>query len=376
MSNKNSKTYQVIGLMSGSSLDGLDIAFCELKITDSNSNIDWTLIKAETIPYPEKWQNRLINLPKQDGFIFAQTHTYFGHFLGELVNQFISKHQIDPDFIASHGHTIFHHPDKRLTVQIGDGAALAATTGYPVINGFRTQDIAINGEGTPIAPAADRYLLKGFDFYLNIGGIANITCDTGSKYIAFDTGPANQILNSLAQLLGHEFDEDGKFAAKGQLLPDLLSQIDQVEYFQQAYPKSLDNQWIRQNVLPLYLSYEASIEDKLHTACVQLARQTALSIQQILQKENINKNSYNMLVSGGGALNQFLMTCFEKYCKDITSMTIEIPNKEIILFKEAILMALMGVLRIENKPNCFASVTGANWDTIGGAVHQGKKKMI
>ena len=182
MSNKNSKTYQVIGLMSGSSLDGLDIAFCELKITDSNSNIDWTLIKAETIPYPEKWQNRLINLPKQDGFIFAQTHTYFGHFLGELVNQFISKHQIDPDFIASHGHTIFHHPDKRLTVQIGDGAALAATTGYPVINGFRTQDIAINGEGTPIAPAADRYLLKGFDFYLNIGGIANITCDTCLLY--------------------------------------------------------------------------------------------------------------------------------------------------------------------------------------------------
>lgn len=376
MSSDQTKTYQVIGLMSGSSLDGLDIAFCELTIHPSNANIDWKLIRADTIPYPEKWQNRLANLPDQDGFVFAQTNTYFGHYLGELVNQFIDKYQIDPDFIASHGHTIFHHPAKRLTVQIGDGAALAAITGYPVINDFRTHDIAINGEGTPIAPAADRYLLKGYDFYLNIGGIANITCDTTSKYIAFDTGPANQILNSLAQLVGQEYDEDGKLAKQGKLLPELLNSIDQINYFQQSYPKSLDNQWIRQNILPLYLSYEGSIEDKLHTACIQLAKQTALAIERILQKEKINKPTYKMIISGGGALNKFLVNSLEEYCQKSASISIEIPSQEIILFKEAILMALMGVLRVENKANCFASVTGAKWDTIGGAVFQGKKKFI
>ena len=173
------KQYSVLGLMSGSSLDGLDIAWCRFDLAEpgaSNNPIeDWELLLAETLPFSETWVNRLSNLPEQSALTFAKTDTYFGHYMAELVNGFLARHQIEPDFIASHGHTVFHYPEKLMTSQIGDGAALAALTGYPVVSDFRTQDVALHGEGTPIAPAADRYLLDGYDFYMNIGGIANIT---------------------------------------------------------------------------------------------------------------------------------------------------------------------------------------------------------
>jgi len=173
------KKYKVIGLMSGSSLDGVDIAYCHFQVERKEGGIivhDWSLQVAETIAFPERWYNRLYNLPTQNALIFAKTHTYFGHFLGECVLDFVKNHQVQPDLIASHGHTVFHEPHNRMTIQIGDGAALAATTGYTVVNNFRNQDVAINGEGAPVAPIADKYLFAGHDFYLNLGGIANISC--------------------------------------------------------------------------------------------------------------------------------------------------------------------------------------------------------
>lgn len=369
------KKHKVLGLMSGSSLDGLDIAFCEIT-WDGYSVGNWQLIVAETLTFSEKWTSRLFNLPVQNALTFAQTNVYFGHYLGELVNRFIKMHQVEPDFIASHGHTIYHYPDRRITVQIGDGAALAATTGYPVICDFRTQDIAIDGEGAPIAPIADKLLFQGYDFYLNLGGIANITCAMPQKYVAFDIGAANQVLNILAHELELPYDDNGAIAATGQVHTELLQAVHQVPYFQKKYPKTLDNQWVAQHIFPLYLNLDIPTADKLKTACEQLAEQVALSIQMIIQNEDLQQDSYKLLATGGGVFNTFLMQCIQEHCKKVGHIEILIPSDEVIQFKEAILMGLMGVLRVENQVNCLSSVTGARRDTIGGAIYQGWKKQI
>ncbi len=375
----NIKTYQVIGLMSGSSLDGLDIAYCSFTLSENKNalaDISWKLIKAETIPFSDMWVSRLANLPTQNALAFSKTHTYFGHYMAELVNDFLQKHQVEPDFIASHGHTIFHYPEKLMTMQIGDGAALAAKTGYPVICDFRTHDIALEGEGTPIAPAADRYLFKEYDFLLNIGGIANITLNNPKGPTAFDIGPANQVFNMLAQQANQAFDKDGLLAAAGTLDQSLLHLLNQNDYFDTEPPKSLDNQWIQTEVFPVYRNHSASINDQLHTASQQLAEQTAKAIDYLILKEGLNKADYKLLATGGGALNQFLIKCMEEKVNERYSIKIEVPHLNIVLYKEAILMGLMGVLRVENIANCFSSVTGASRDTVGGAIYQGWKRRV
>lgn len=363
------KTYQALGLMSGSSLDGLDVVHCLMEISREPVAVSWKLLAGETLPFSDLWTRRLANLPQQSAMSFAQTNVYFSYYMAELVNDFIRRHNLKPDFIASHGHTIFHYPDKRFTTQIGDGGALAAATGFPVVCNFRTQDIALNGEGTPLAPAADRYLFPGYDFYLNLGGIANITANIDGKYIAFDTAPANQIFNALAQLSGADYDLNGQLAANGKVLPDLAEALSQNNYYQKPYPKSLDNQWIRRQVLPLYYEYPGSVEDRMCTAVQQLVDETIRAIKTILHKEAFNKDRYRMLVTGGGAFNLFLVKTLKEKAMTELDLEIVLPEKNIIDFKEAILMVLLGVLRMENLPNCFASVTGAKRDTVGGAVY-------
>ena len=371
------KSYQVLGLMSGSSLDGLDIAFCTFEIDSKKRNenpiLSWTLEQAATLPFSEKWQARLYHLPQQDALSFCKTNTYFGHYTGALVNEFLAKFQVQPDFIAAHGHTIFHFPNNRLTVQIGDGAALAASTGFPVVCDFRTYDIALDGEGAPLAPLADKLLLDQHDFYLNLGGIANISANINGKFIAFDVGPANQVLNALANQIELAYDEGGKIAAQGQVIKALLDEVSQIDFFQQDYPKSLDNQWVQKNVVPLYIRHHGSWKDKLCTASEQMATEISKCIYNVIKKENLQKKQYTLLATGGGAFNDFVIQRIKYHCPNID---IVLPPVEIIQFKEAILMALMGVLRLENIPNCLRSSTGAKIDTIGGAFYQGTKNII
>lgn len=385
--------YKVIGLMSGSSLDGLDIAYCNFEVIDGE--ITWQLLEKETVKFEEKWIARLAHLPVQSARVLAQTHAYFGRYMAELVNDFIKKNNITPDLIASHGHTIFHEPERYFTTQIGDGAALAALTGITTVCDFRTQDIALAGEGTPIAPAADRYLFSGYDFYLNIGGIANITCDVNGKYIAFDTSPANQVLNLLANEMGLPFDLNGEIARSGRMIHDLIDELNSVDYFHKKYPKSLDNNWIRQHIFPIIQKNNSKIADKLHTYTRFIAIQIGESIKRIFEQESATLSSdtlkvsddlgqdavkssdtfevsddkkYRMLATGGGTFNQFLIEQIQAECKAL-DVEIILPEREIIEYKEAILMGLMGVLRMEGLPNCFSSVTGAKMDTVGGAVY-------
>jgi anhydro-N-acetylmuramic acid kinase len=361
------KTYKALGLMSGSSLDGLDLAFCEFSI--NNDQLDWNFLIGETLPFSEMWQARLAHLPVQNAQVYAKSHIYLGYYFGELCNTFLKKHKVQPDFIASHGHTIFHDPERRYSAQIGDGAAIAATTGIQTIDNFRTQDIALNGQGAPIAPIADRYLLKGYDFYLNLGGIVNISCNANNQFIAFDISGANQVLNRLANELGLPYDAGGQVAASGKLIQDLFAKSNDLEYLNTTYPKSLSNQWVQESLVPMFVDHEGSIPDKLCSMVHHIGFQIQQSIHQIVKKEKLSQNAFNMIATGGGAHNSFLMKIISDYNPNIN---IEIPDRNIIEFKEAIMIALMGVLRLEGIPNTIHTVTGAARDTISGAIHAGR----
>lgn len=361
--------YTAIGLMSGSSLDGLDIAACTFQM-DGDKVADWALLHGETQPFPDIWQERLRRLPQSDARSLALAHSELGHWMGQRTSDFIHQHGIRPDLVASHGHTIFHFPAERFTTQIGDGAAIAAACGCPVVCDFRTSDLALGGQGAPLAPLADRLLFSDYDVLLNIGGIANITCNLDGRYVACDVGGANQILNALAQTLGLPYDDGGQLAASGQHIPALAEVMDALPYFSWPPPKSLGNDWVQEHQTQAYLNWPASPEDRLHTACRQLARQTALAVQRIFLTAAFSRPAYRILATGGGAYNTFLTRCIVEECNALMGgFTLELPDAGIVNYKEAVLMALMGVLRIMELPNCIASATGATRDAIGGAVY-------
>ncbi len=375
----NIKQYCALGIMSGSSLDGLDLALCRFALQRGQSGPDliheWELIEGTTLPFSLQWKERLRTLPKADALGIMQADVDFGHYTGQLVNQFLGQLKVQADFVAFHGHTIFHDPSKMLTVQIGDGASVAAETTLPVINQFRHQDVASQGEGAPIASIADKYLLADYDFCLNLGGISNVTALLPDKTIAFDIGPANQILNALAAQRQLEYDDEGKIAAAGQVDQALLQQLNQADYYQQDYPKTLDNFWGGRHLLSKIEASGLSLEDQMRTAVAHIALQIAISLQKLIAKEKLQKSEYKLLPTGGGVFNTFLMKELDLLLTG-TNIIIEQTDPSFAAFKEAILMALMGVLRVENIPNVMCSVTGAKKDTIGGAIHQGSSKII
>jgi anhydro-N-acetylmuramic acid kinase len=360
--------YRAIGLMSGSSLDGLDIACCDFIFDSDKWSFETT--NAEVINYPQELLTEIKALPTAGAKTFWETHTRLGNFFGEQVKNFISRHLVrDINLVSSHGHTVFHFPEKHFTTQIGDGSAIAAQSGLPVVCDFRSMDIACGGQGTPIVPIGDLLLFKGYKFCLNIGGIANISCKlAGSEknIVAFDICAANQVLNALANNLGAAFDAGGKFAQSGKLNDELLNALNQLTYYQMPYPKSLDNSFSSEMVLPILQKSSISTEDKLHTYTEHIAQQLAKHIKTIMIREKPAFNANDkMLVTGGGALNTFLI----KRLKMQTGITIEVPSQELIKFKEAIVIAFMGVLRLRNQVNVLKSVTNAYKDTVGGAVY-------
>lgn len=377
MQKDNKKTYHVLGIMSGSSLDGLDLALCRFTVAHPVAVIDdWELIEGSTLAFSAQWQERLRNLPDSNALGIMQADADFGHYTGKQVNEFLKNKSIEPDFIAFHGHTIFHDPSQQFTVQIGDGASVAAETSLPVINQFRHQDVASGGEGAPIASIADRYLLADYDFCLNIGGISNISALLPEKTIAFDIGPANQILNALAAQRQLEYDDEGRIAAAGTVHTTLLEQLNQADFYQQDYPKTLDNFWGGRNILNRLESSGLSLEDQMCTAVEHIAYQIVQSLNEVIKKEKLQKSSYKLLPTGGGVFNTFLMKRLEEQLLMTSTVKLHQPDPSFAAFKEAILMALMGVLRVENVPNVMSSVTGATRDTIGGAIHQGSSKLV
>lgn len=351
------KPFRVIGMMSGTSLDGLDIACCSF----SSFGDKWMykIESAVTLPYTMEWKTRLAGVENGTAVDLALTDSEFGHYLGEQAKKFIRTHHLRPDFIASHGHTIFHQPHRRMTFQIGSGAAIAAQTGLPVVCDFRTLDVALGGQGAPLVPIGDRHLFGDHTYCLNLGGFANISYESNRRRVAFDVCPANIVLNRLAGQAGMEFDRDGLLAASGSLDHGLLKRLDLLPYYAQKPPKSLGKEWVLSEVLPILDTSSIPLKDQLDTFCHHIAGQVAAACDR--------KRKGTLFVTGGGAFNPFLM----KLIREKTNHEVIIPDDRTVAFKEALVFAFLGVLRIQGQPNTLRSVTGAARDTIGGAVYSG-----
>jgi len=348
-------SYKVIGLMSGTSLDGLDLAFCEFN--NVNGNWNYEILCAETIPYSEEWFRILSSLSDSTASVFAFTDHSYGHLLGKLTREFIEKNNVKADFIASHGHTIFHQPFNGFTTQIGNGAAIKAETGLPVICDFRSGDVASGGQGAPLVPLGDKLLFPEFDFCLNLGGIANISFDQQGERIAFDICPVNIVLNSLAGKEGLPYDKDGALAARGQPDDILLGKLNNLTYYSQTGPRSLGKEWVETNIFPVLEESGLTNENILSTYCAHIAHQVA----HITGTDSSKK----ILVTGGGTHNIYLLSLIEsKIFPELVK-----PNILTINFKETIIFAFLGVLRWRNEINCLKSVTGARQDGSWGAAY-------
>ena len=352
--------YRVIGLMSGSSLDGLDMACVDL--TCSGGQWSFNMIEAMCQPYSPEWQARLRNAHHLSGIDLWQLHADFGRYSGEAVAGFVKDHALrDVTLVASHGHTVFHSPDKHFTIQLGDGAALARYAGLPVACDFRSADMAKNGQGAPLVPIGDRLLFGDIKFMLNLGGIANVTLNDPAKTVAFDIASANQVLNYYAHKQGLEFDDGGRIAATGALHKEAFDALNALDYYRQPFPKSLDNGYSRDVVIPLLDKFDLTVADGLHTFCEHIAYQIGQSLAQLGAK-----TGDKLRATGGGALNHHLMQRIAHY----TPVEIMPHDEAIIQYKEAVVFALIGVLRLREETNILASVTGAGADSCGGALYQ------
>ena len=351
--------YRAVGVMSGTSLDGLDLAFCEFRF--ENSRWNYQLLIAETIEYSDALKDRLKNAVNSSGLELALLNSDYGHFSGREIQKFIEKNQLEIDLVSMHGHTIFHQPEKKLTLQIGDGAAVASYVKCPVVTQFRTIDVALGGQGAPLVPIGDKWLFNSANFRLNLGGIANISFTEHEKTTAFDICVCNMALNFLSP----PYDENGHIAASGTLNPELLKQLNDLDFYKKQPPKSLGFEWFENEFLPVLCrggKSSAPTEDKLYTVCEHIAEQ----ISKIVNAQS-NVAEKTMMVTGGGAKNSFLMSRIKQHCW----CKIEEVNPLIIDFKEALIFAFLGVLRLCEETNCLADVTGAKHDNIGGCVHLG-----
>ena len=362
--------YNVIGAMSGSSLDGLDIVFAQL--TEIRGQWTFEIKAADTLPYNADWTERLTNATRIPAADYLVLHSAYGRYTGEQITAFIDRHNLHHQvhFIASHGHTTFHIPGQHTTAQLGDGAAIAATTGLPVISDLRAMDVALGGQGAPIVPVGEKLLFPDFQYWLNIGGIANISATAGADRIAFDICPANRVLNALAQQLGHEYDAAGAIAATGTVQAGLLSTLNKLPYYAQPYPKSLANTFGTDTILPLLAASGASLPDQLCTYTEHIALQIAQSLEPLHLTADAAHAPFNMLVTGGGAFNTFLLERIDVHVSPFR-VDIVVPDAQTVKFKEALIMALIGALRWRQEENVLASVTGASRDSVGGALWLG-----
>ena len=357
--------YNVIGLMSGSSLDGLDIAFVRFEETAGK----WLFDIAETacIPYPDHWKKNLTDPGRLSARDYLLLHTDYGHYLGNCINDFLEEKSLayQVQLIASHGHTAFHLPSRHMTAQLGDGAAIAALTGIHTITDLRSVDLALGGQGAPIVPIGEKLLFPEFDLFLNLGGIANLSANR-EKFTGFDVCPANRVLNLLAAGAGKEYDENGLLASQGKVDQALLSRLNACDYYSLTYPKSLANEFGMEVLYPLIQQAQLSVADGLRTYMQHVVFQIERGVV-LLREEMQGRHPLRLLITGGGAHNLLLTRMLKEM---LTPVGIEcvVPDAKLVDYKEALVMALIGVLRWREDVNVLHSVTGASKDSINGAI--------
>jgi anhydro-N-acetylmuramic acid kinase len=343
--------------MSGTSLDGLDIAYCHF--IQQEKGWKFAILNATTLKYSKQWTQRLSSAQLLSGEELIALDMEYGALLGKACNDFIKKYKIKADFVASHGHTIFHQPKKGFTYQIGNGNALYAGCGVPVIYDFRALDVQLGGEGAPLVPIGDKFLFSEYDVCLNLGGIANLSMDIKGKRVAYDVCFINMGLNYLMASIGKSFDEGGQLSSSGSVDGPTLKKLDKVnESFRKKRP-SLGREIFEKQIQPILDATGISLADKLRTFTESAAKEIASAIVS-------NKNNAKVLCTGGGTFNSFFVSCLLEHCGDNAALII--PDEHIVKFKEALVFALLGILRVQRKPNCLKSVTGASRDNSGGVL--------
>jgi anhydro-N-acetylmuramic acid kinase len=354
--------YIVYGLMSGTSLDGVDIAACAFK-QDSGA-WQYEILYSETITYTKSWLEKLLMAPGLCGEDLISLDREYGNFLGDLVNKTIGKSGIKPFLIASHGHTVFHSPDRGFTLQIGSGAQLAVSTGIPVACDFRSTDVAAGGQGAPLVPIGDKMLFSLYDACLNLGGFANISFELDEKRIAFDICPVNFVLNRFANQQGEVFDRGGVLGRKGLVNDKLLQDLNDINYYYTQPPKSLSREWVKSEIDLVLGKHTCTLPDTFRTMYEHIAIQISKSLNECKAR--------NVILTGGGTYNNFLIELLRKKCKT----ELIIPDRTTIDFKEALIFAFMGLLRFRGEVNCLSSVTGAVTDLVCGAIYLKKESGL
>ena len=352
----NMKEYNIIGLMSGTSLDGLDIAY--VRFREENGVWSYRMPYAECLPYSDEWREKL-----RDAYYFSSEgitslDADYGRYLGKAVRDFAQKFGLsdEVDFVASHGHTVFHRPDLGYNLQIGSGAHLHAVSKFRVINDFRTLDVAFGGQGAPLVPIGDKLLFGEYDYCLNIGGFANISFDDdNNRRIAYDLCPVNYCLNRLMRTRGQEYDTNGLTARSGKVNNNLLDALDALAYYRKPAPKSLAQEWVDEQVMPLIERCTDTFENKMATLTEHAARQISRPINE----------GKRVLVTGGGTYNIFLKERTLAY-KNFEWVQ---PGSAVVEFKEALIFAFLGLRRAEGLPNCLKSVTGTAHDVVSGQMY-------
>ncbi len=340
----------VLGLMSGTSLDGVDFTLVSFKMWDDKLNFD--LLQSATIPYSENWHKDLTGAHELDSNALDLLSHNYGNYLADLVFEFLNSVKVTPDLIASHGHTVLHQPEEGTTVQIGNGPEIHERIGIPVVCDFRVQDVRLGGQGAPLVPIGDRLLFSEFDCCVNLGGFINLSFEDGNRRVAYDVCPMNIVMNDLASKLGKNYDDRGRMAKSGRLDEDLLNELNGLSYYDESAPKSLGKEWVLENIWPRLEGYQP--KDVLRTFVEHNAQQLTRSI----------KGKSKVLLTGGGVFNSF----FIERLSHFTNSELVIPSNEIIEYKEALIFALLGYLKWDEKINVLSSATGAARDHSSGVV--------
>ena len=344
----------ILGLMSGTSLDGLDLCLTKFELV--NGRYRFQILKTDSINYPETWQKKLRSATSLSGEALKTLDIELGVYFGSLINAFLKDSSIQPDYISSHGHTVFHQPDKDITMQIGDGNTIFSETKIPVICDFRSLDVALKGQGAPLVPIGDLHLFNDYVACLNFGGIANISFQKAGKRLAHDICPVNMALSDITSDIDLPFDDGGKMAAQGDIEFELLNALNKIEFYGARGPKSLGIEWYNKHVKSLIKDTTIGIENRLRTMVEHIAEQISIALAPI--------GEGTVLVTGGGAYNSFLIDVLSTK----VSQEIVIPDSELIDFKEALVFAFLGWLKLNDQVNVLRSVTGALKDSSSGII--------
>lgn len=353
------ENYNVIGVMSGTSLDGVDLAHIQFSI--KHKKWDFTILESETIPYNSSWVETLKTAVDFSQIELEKLNQEYTSLLASIISSFISRHKIQNlDAVCSHGHTILHQPQNGITLQIGNLPEISDLIQQTVVCDFRVQDVQLGGQGAPLVPIGDRILFPEYDYCMNLGGFSNVSFEENGDRIAFDISPVNTVLNFYANQLGFDYDDKGKISASGEINEALFNELNNLDFYRQNYPKSLGFEFVKETVLPIIENFEIDITDKMRTFTEHVALQIAEALP--------NKNG-SLFITGGGAYNDFLI---EQIQFHLPAIKIIIPENKILEFKEAVIFALLGVLKLRGEINVLSSVTGAKIDHSSGNSYKPK----